>query len=57
MPPQELRRGTRQAASHMFLSLRTIEADLRSIYAKLCVTSWTELRAADLDQVTQNAAQ
>ena len=49
--------STRQAASQMFLSPRTIDAHLRSIYAKLGITSRTELRAADLDQITQDAAQ
>ena len=49
--------STRQAASQMFLSPRTIDAHLRSIYAKLGITSRTELRAADLDQKTQDAAQ
>jgi Bacterial regulatory proteins, luxR family len=48
--------STRQAASQMFLSPRTIDAHLRSIYAKLGITSRTELRAADLDEITQDAA-
>ena len=65
LTPQELQvarfiaagASTRQAASQMFLSPRTIDAHLRSIYAKLGITSRAELRAADLDQITQHAAQ
>jgi DNA-binding CsgD family transcriptional regulator len=49
--------STRQAASQMFLSPRTIDAHLRSIYAKFGITSRTELRAADLGEITHNAAQ
>jgi DNA-binding CsgD family transcriptional regulator len=64
LTPQELQvarfiaagASTRQAASQMFLSPRTIDAHLRSIYAKLGITSRTELRAADLDQITGDAA-
>jgi ATP/maltotriose-dependent transcriptional regulator MalT len=49
--------STRQAASQMFLSPRTIDAHLRSIYAKFGITSRTELRAADLGEITHHAAQ
>jgi DNA-binding CsgD family transcriptional regulator len=65
LTPQELQvarfiaagASTRQAASQMFLSPRTIDAHLRSIYAKLGITSRTELRAADLGEITHDAAQ
>jgi DNA-binding CsgD family transcriptional regulator len=64
LTPQELQvarfiaagASTRQAASQMFLSPRTIDAHLRSIYAKLGITSRTELRAADLGGITHDAA-
>ena len=49
--------STRQAASQMFLSPRTIDAHLRNIYAKFGITSRTELRAADLGEITHHAAQ
>ena len=49
--------STRQTASQMFLSPRTIDAHLRSIYAKFGITSRTELRAADLGEITHHAAQ
>ena len=65
LTPQELQvarfiaagASTRQAASQMFLSPRTIDAHLRSIYAKLGITHRTELRAADLGEITHHAAQ
>jgi ATP/maltotriose-dependent transcriptional regulator MalT len=65
LTPQELQvarfiaagASTRQAASQMFLSPRTIDAHLRSIYAKLGITSRTELRVADLGEITHYAAQ
>ena len=65
LTPQELQvarfiaagASTRQAASQMFLSPRTIDAHLRSIYAKLGITSRTELRDTNLDEITQDAAQ
>jgi DNA-binding CsgD family transcriptional regulator len=41
----------------MFLSPRTIDAHLRSIYAKFGITSRTELRAADLAEITDDATQ
>jgi DNA-binding CsgD family transcriptional regulator len=64
LTPQELQvarfiaagASTRQTASQMFLSPRTIDAHLRGIYAKLGITSRTELRAADLGEITQDAA-
>jgi DNA-binding CsgD family transcriptional regulator len=49
--------STRQAASQMFLSPRTIDAHLRNIYAKFGITSRTELRVADLGEITHHAAQ
>jgi DNA-binding CsgD family transcriptional regulator len=63
LTPQELQvarfiaagASTRQAASQMFLSPRTIDAHLRSIYAKLGITSRAELRAADLGEITHDA--
>ena len=65
LTPQELQvarfvaagASTRQAASQMFLSPRTIDAHLRSIYAKFGITSRIELRAADLGEITHHAAQ
>ena len=65
LTPQELQvarfiaagASTRQAASQMFLSPRTIDAHLRSIYAKFGITSRTELRAADLAEITDDATQ
>jgi DNA-binding CsgD family transcriptional regulator len=65
LTPQELQvarfiaagASTRQAASQMFLSPRTIDAHLRSIYAKLGITSRAELRAADLGEITHDATQ
>ena len=62
LTPQELQvarfiaagASTRQAASQMFLSPRTIDAHLRSIYAKLGITSRAELRAADLGEITHD---
>ena len=65
LTPQELQvarfiaagASTRQAASQMFLSPRTIDAHLRSIYAKLGITSRTELRDANLGEMRQDAAQ
>ena len=64
LTPQELQvarfiaagASTRQAASQMFLSPRTIDAHLRSIYAKLGITSRSELRAADLGEITHDTA-
>lgn len=64
LTPQELQvarfitagASTRQAASQMFLSPRTIDAHLRSIYAKLGIASRTELRAADLGEIIHDTA-
>jgi len=49
--------SARQTASQMFLSPRTIDAHLRSIYAKFGITSRAELRAADLAEITDDATQ
>jgi ATP/maltotriose-dependent transcriptional regulator MalT len=65
LTPQELQvarivaagASTRQAASQMFLSPRTIDAHLRGIYAKLGITSRTELRDTGLGEIRQDAAQ
>jgi DNA-binding CsgD family transcriptional regulator len=65
LTPQELQvarfiaagASARQTASQMFLSPRTIDAHLRSIYAKFGITSRTELRAADLAEITDDATQ
>ena len=49
--------STRRAASQIFHTPRTNDAHLRSIYAKLGITSRAELRVADLGEIPQDAAQ
>ena len=39
----------REAAARLFLSPRTIDAHLRGVYAKLGISSRSELQAADLE--------
>ena len=44
---------TKETASQLFLSPRTIDAHLRGIYAKLGITSRSQLRDADLGETDQ----
>ena len=44
---------TKETASQLFLSPRTIDAHLRNIYAKLSITSRSQLRDADLGETGQ----